>query len=219
MKKFKEKSFTLIEMLFAISLFSLIVLFISYIFSQSLGYYRDIRERVEPLSQISKYLWLHKSIASVLDYYVKDENWYPFFIGERYLMSYVSSSGLFTELPVLVILIVEKETEKKKRLVYYELPVYTLSGKELEEIIKNRFYLKGMRVILVKEAREINFEYFGSALAYKTPFWQEGYSGRKENKLPYFIKINIKDNFLNFYYIFSIKNNSYIKYFYNEIYR
>lgn len=213
-----SQGFTLMEALVALSLFFIIVGLISFSLSQSLTYLEKARQKVKPLHEVSQILWLHKSFASTIDYYIKGEEWHPFFIGESSFVSYVSEWALIGDLPVLVVLTVEKDGQGKYSLIYYEKEVFSFKAGDLESYLKKGDFRHGRKWLLFKNLEEISFEYFGHRRDSLTAKWESRFLGKKESSLPVYIKITLKDKKEKREYLFQLKNNSNIKEIYRELY-
>lgn len=213
-----KNGYTLIEVLISILLFGLIVLLVSYAISQGLYQYRGVILRTANFWEMSKILLLHKSFASTIDYYVKDEDWFPLFEGESNSILYITESPIAEFNPVIALIIIERKELGKKTLVYYELPIHTLNYKDIQEISNSEKYKEGKKIVLFKNLESVTFEYYGGDMQKESLTWYSNFSGKKQKNLPQFVKIILKFNEKRVNLTFSVKSNSLIKNIYNEIY-
>ncbi|MEO0230718.1 MAG: prepilin-type N-terminal cleavage/methylation domain-containing protein [candidate division WOR-3 bacterium] len=214
----KERGYTLLEIMISIFIFGLMVSLIFYALSQGLYQYKSVIQKTSTFWEKSKILWLHKIFSSTIDYYVKDEEWFPFFEGESNIIVFISESSIAENLPVMAIISSEKSESGKKRLVYYELPVYTLNYKEIKEIINSEVFKKYRKIIILDNLDSISFEYFGGDISKESADWYSYFSGKKQKTLPQFVKITLRENDTKKSLFFALKNNSNLKEVYNEIY-
>lgn len=214
----RTQGFTIVEALVAISLFFIIVSLLSLSFSQSLTNLSIVRRHIKPLHEISKILWLQKSFASVIDYYVKDEDWYPLFVGERDFLSYVSEWALSGDLPVIVCLVVEKDRQGRKKLVYYEKEVLSLRGEDLENFFRKEEFRRGRKWPLFDDLDDILFEYYGQSKGKISLNWHSRFLGKREQVLPTLVKITMIREKTKKELLFQIMNTSNLKNIYKEIY-
>ncbi|MEM1687495.1 MAG: prepilin-type N-terminal cleavage/methylation domain-containing protein [Zestosphaera sp.] len=214
----KERGYTLLEIMISIFIFGLMVSLIFYALSQGLYQYKSVIQKTSTFWEKSKILWLHKIFSSTIDYYVKDEEWFPFFEGESNIIVFISESSIAENLPVMAIISSEKSESGKKRLVYYELPVYTLNYKEIKEIINSEVFKKYRKIIILDNLDSISFEYFGGDINKESADWYSYFSGKKQKTLPQFVKITLRENDTKKSLFFALKNNSNLKEVYNEIY-
>lgn len=214
----KNRGYTLIEVLISLLIFGLIVGLVSYAVSQGLNQYKGVIQKTSNFWEKSKILWLHKSFASTIDYYVKEEEWFPFFEGNSDYITYITESPIAESIPVVAIIVNERKDNGKRRLVYYELPVYTLNYKGIREILSSEKYKESRKIVLIDNLDSVSFEYFGGDINKELPDWYSNFSGKRQKTLPTFLKISFKLNEEKRNFIFTIRNNSNIKDIYNEIY-
>lgn len=103
----RNSGFTLLEVLIASLLFSLIVFLSVYAFNQSFLYYGRLSEGGLDFSRYTRILWMYQSSSAIIDYFVYDDErkiWFPLFIGESDRIVYVTGNPLSSTLPALVIL-------------------------------------------------------------------------------------------------------------------
>lgn len=214
----KQKGYTLIEILISLFIFGLVISLVSFAVSQGLSQYKDVIQKTSKFWERSKIFWFHKSFSSIIDYYVKDEDWFPFFEGDSSSMIYITESPIAEGIPVIAIIVNERKDFDKRTLIYYELPVYTLNYKEIKEIYNSGKYKEGKKIVLIDNLDSVNLEYFGGDVNRESPDWYSNFSGKRQKTLPQFVKISFKRNGEKRNFIFTIRNNSKIKDIYNEIY-
>jgi len=209
----KKKGYTFIEILLSLIIFSMTVGLVSYAITQSLDQYKGVIHKTAGIWQKTKIFWLQKSFSSIIDYYIKEEDWFPFFEGDREHIAYITEVAFAKDKPVLAVITCEKSS-----LVYYEIPVYTLTYREIKEIIQKGEFRKGTKVIIFENIEDPYFEYYGWHPDKDRPLWDSVYSGQKNKLLPLYVKITFKENNNRVFYLFALKNNSTLKEIYNEIY-
>lgn len=221
MKILREKGYTLLEVLIATLLFSMIVFLSTFALDQSLIQYQSIAKKGLNFWEDAKILWLQKSFSSAFDYYVYDERkdlWFPLFIGKIDKMVYTSFSPFSSDLPVLVVL--EKENlEGKEALVYYEIPLYTLNFKDIEKILTFEEYKKFTSLVFFEDLERLSFKYYGYDRVKKFNDWFSEYDSSRSFYLPSVVKIEYSKNGVNdsIYGIINVQNLR--KVYYNEIYK
>jgi len=221
MKILRKRGYTLLEVLIATLLFSMIVFLSTFALDQSLIQYQSIAKKGLNFWEDAKILWLQKSFSSAFDYYVYDERrdlWFPLFIGKIDKMVYASLSPFSSDLPVLVVL--EKETlEGKEALVYYETPLYTLNFKDIEKILTFEEYKKFTSLVFFKDLEKLSFKYYGYDRVKKFNDWFSEYDSSRSFYLPSVVKIEYSKNGVNdsIYGIINVQNLR--KVYYNEFYK
>jgi len=213
-KQGKNRGYTFIEILLSLIIFSMTVGLVSYAITQSLDQYKAVIHKTTGIWQKTKMLWLQKSFSSVIDYYVKEEDWFPFFEGDRDYIAYITEVAFAKDKPVLAVI-----TCEKNNIIYYEIPVYTLTYREIKQILQEGGFRKGTKVFLFENVESPYFEYYGWQPDKERPLWDSIYSGQKNKLLPIYVKISFKENNNKVSYLFSIRNNSTLKEIYNEIYQ
>jgi hypothetical protein len=210
----KKRGYTFIEILLSLIIFTMTVGLVSYAITQSLDQYKGVIHKTTGFWQKTKMFWLQKSFSSTIDYYVREEEWFPFFEGERDYIAYITEVAFAFDKPVLAVITLEKNS-----IVYYEIPVYTLTYTEIKQILREGGFRKGTRVILFENVESPYFEYYGWQPAKERPSWDSIYSGQKNKLLPMYVKISFKKDNNRLFYLFPIRNNSTLKEIYNEIYQ
>jgi len=217
----RKKGYTLLEVLIATLLFSMIVFLSTFALNQSLKQYQSLIERGLNFWEDAKILWLQKSLSSAFDYYVYDERrrlWFPLFLGRLDKMVYTSLSPFSNDLPVLVIL--EKTTlDEKEALIYYEAPLYTLNYKEIEKILNFREYRNFTSFVFFQGLDELKFKYYGYDRVKKFYDWFSEYDSANSFYLPAVVKIEFSKEGVGdaLYGIINVQNLR--KVYYNEFYQ
>lgn len=191
-EKLNLKGYTLLEVLIASLIFSMIIFLATFVLNQSLKQYQDLIQKGLNFWENAKIFWLQKSLSSAIDYYVYDERkklWFPFFIGNTNEIVYVSLSPLSNDYPVLVVLKKEILSKEKEALVYYELPVYTMNFNDIEKILIFSEYKKYNSVVLFKDLERLSFKFYGYDPANKFYDWFSEYNSNYSFCLPSIIKI------------------------------
>lgn len=214
----KERGYTLIEILISLLIFSLITGLISYAVSQGLSQYKGIIKKTSTHWDKAKIFFLNKSFASTVDYYVKEETWFPFFEGDINYIIYITEAPLAESFPVLVFIVREKSSNGKWKITYYEIPVYTLSHKQIQDLFSSGKYKKGNKMVLFNDLDDVKFEFFGQKKTREKPDWYSKFSGKNEKSLPMIIRFYLTEGEEKKNLFFFIKNNSDLKEIYNEIY-
>ncbi len=217
---FKTIGYTLIEVLLASLIFSVMVYLATLALDQGLRHYEGIISRGLNFWEDAKILWLQRSLSSSLDCYVYDERkklWFPFFIGKVDLIAYASLSPFSSDLPVLVVL-KKENVEKGYNLIYYELPLSTLDLKDLEKILTFEEYKRGVSFTFFRDLETLNFKYYGYDRFRGFYDWFSEFEGSKFLQLPSIVKIDYtQEGNKNFIYgIINVQN--FRKAFYNEFY-
>lgn len=219
MKKLtKFKGYTLLEIIFGILLLSGITLLISQVFSQSLIQYKDMIRKSSKFWDGTKIYFLNRVFQGVIDYYVKDEEWFPFFEGNSHMVSFVSQNPLGETLPVLVIIKGEKKGLDKYDLIYYEIPVLTFDYKDLINLVWGNNQKMERDVLLYDGLRKIKFEFFGYEALKNKPEWYSSFSGKRNKMLPLLVRINLQREHDNIEIYFELKTRSNLKDVYKDIY-
>lgn len=219
---FSNKGYTILEVLIAIAIFTAMVTIASMALNQGLGQYHRLMERGINFWDNAKYLWINKSLNSAVDYYVysRDSGWFPYFRGNQELISYVSSSPLATDEPVVVWIRNERQDDGNRSIVYYELPVYAKNMQEIERQYLFGDFKKGNSITLLKGIGDVSIKFYGYDLLEKQWSWTGDFDGSKRKVLPQAIKIDYKDMGTGERktVILGINTNSLNKMIYNEGY-
>ncbi|MGC9144456.1 PulJ/GspJ family protein, partial [Hydrogenobaculum sp.] len=220
MRLFKhKKGYTLIEVIIAVAIFSMMVVLGTMAFTQGLRQYKNILRHGLNFWQNAKYVWLTKSVGSMLDYYVKSPyGWAPFFVGKSDYFEYVSVSPIANSLPVVALVKVHEKKNKKYDITYYEKPVYTMYYEDLVRFYQDQDYKDHTHFKLFKNLDEVKLRYYGYNIQTREYNWYKNYSALKQKILPTLIKISYKKYGQKHKIILGINNNSLEKTMYYFIY-
>ena len=113
--------------------------------NQGLKQYQGLVEKGLCFWEYAQNLWTDKSFHSTIDYYVNTNTsgWFPYFRGNQEGVSFVTLAPFAGDLPVVVWIRKESTEDGKEGLVYYELPVYAKSYRELKDDFTSGAYKKG----------------------------------------------------------------------------
>lgn len=215
-----SKGYTLIEVLVAMAIFTSMVLLASMALNQGLRQYQGLMDKGLNFWDHARYVWLDRSFNSAIDYYIRDtENiWTPYFIGKSDIISYVSAAPLSGDLPVVVWIKNEREGNGKSSLVYYELPVYTKTYKDIDREYTFGDYKKGNSIKLLEGVEDMKVSSYGYDPVRRSYSWYEDYDARKVRMLPEVVRISFSKEGNQGKLFFSLNVNSTIKMSYNETY-
>ena len=201
------------------AIFSSMIMLATAALDQGLRQYRGLMEKGVNFWDKAKFLWIDSSIGSVVDYYVfKDyTGWFPYFYADGERISYISLSPLSGDLPVVAWIVKEKRDNGLFAVVYYELPVYTKTWKELELDYATGNYKKGSSLLLLDGVTDIDMEFYGLDASRKKGEWSQDFDGSKRKSLPSTIKLTYVSAGKKQTLLFCINTNSMRKSDYNEI--
>jgi len=200
-----ESGFTLVELLIAMTLLSMIMLLGTWSFSTftsrwegRLGYF------AKHVSQSKDYILLSDVISSISPYlYNSNKRAKYYFEANNSQINAVSQSAIFnTNTPVVFKLSVETFSNGTKYLLYQE-GILTPFNQDKKNILTHE-------KILIKEAHHISFEFFGWATisekiisedplsggSSKKPQWRNNYNSKISNLMPISIRIKWNDSIL-----------------------
>ena len=214
------KGFTLIEVVIGIFILSLMLLLAGYAFNQILYQYQKISSEGIGIGKFAKILWLQKSFAGAIDYYVfqKNKSWFPYFVGTQEEISYVTISPIAHNIPTLVFIKKQQEKNGKFSLLYYEMPVYAMNYEDIKNIEMFKKYEQGIKIPLIENIEEIKFEYYGYDLFENTFKYFETFDSSKLKVIPLNISIIYKKEGQQYKLIFHTYVNSLLKRDYERIY-
>ena len=222
MSDLAKKGYTIIEVLVAIAIFSVIVSLASMALNQGLKQYHGILDKGIGFWDNARYLWINKSFNSAVNYYVHShkDSWFPYFQGTQELISYISLSPLVGDKPVVVWIRKERDNDGSRSLVYYELPVYVKSIEDIERDYVFGGFKKGNSITFLKNIKNINITYYGYDVREKQYSWSKNFDGRGKKVLPEIIRIDYRmiDEEEKKMIIVSINTNSLVKLNYDERY-
>lgn len=214
-----HRGYTLIEVIVATAIFSSMVLLATMALNQGLKQYHGLMEKGINFWDNARHLWVNRSLSSAVDYYVADTGrWFPYFYGSRDRISYISLAPLVGDVPVIVWIIKERQDNGRYSLVYYELPVYTKTFKEIERDYVFNEYKKGRSIKLLSDLDDVEPEFYGYDLLKEKDEWSNDYQGSKKMTLPSLLKFNYTIGGRKNSLMFRINTNSLRKAIYNEIY-
>lgn len=219
---YSKGGYTILEVLIAVAIFSAMVTMSTMALNQGLKQYHNLIEKGINFWDNAKHLWINKSLASAVDYYVysKDAGWFPYFKGDQELISYVSLSPLTGNEPVLAWIRNERMNDGSRSLVYYELPVYSMGINDIERQYAFGDFKKGKSIILLKEIQDVEIRFYGYEIRNAKWVWTGDFDGKKRRVLPEIIRVDYrkKDDKEKRTLILGVNTNSMIKTIYNEIY-
>ncbi|PMP93197.1 MAG: prepilin-type cleavage/methylation domain-containing protein [Hydrogenobaculum sp.] len=219
MCRYSKSGYTLIEIIIAVAIFSMMVFLGTTALTQGLRQYKNILSRGLNFWQNAKYVWLTKSAGSMLDYYVKSPyGWAPFFRGKEDYFEYVSTSPIANSLPVVALVKVHKNKKGKYDIIYYEKPVYTMYYEDLINFYELGDYKKSTSIRLFKNLSSVKLRYYGYNIQTREYNWYKNYSALKQKILPTLIKVSYKKHKKKHTIILGVNNNSLIKGVYGMIY-
>ncbi len=203
-REVSEAGFTLTEVIISTVILSLVVYYSALSYSLFLDVWED--DRLSDQASIRNYrsgLLIRYAFESVYDYYVTDPvnekigQYYPFFIGRRNDVLFITLSSLFHQgTPALARLVTEDaDSRGLHRLVYEECPL-------------DRFYLNyednlpafENRLVVDHDVRDLRIRYFG---VWETKFdprterievvyrWQETFMGKERLTTPEVVEVTI----------------------------
>lgn len=214
-----SNGYTLIEVLVAMAIFTSMVMLATMALNQGLKQYHGLMEREINFWDSAKKLWINRSFSSAVDYYIYTDagGWFPYFRGSQDVISYISLAPLVGDLPVSVWLKNERQDNGKRSLVYYELPVHTMTYKEIERAYIFSDYKEGQSIRLLEDVEGIEFKFYGYDLQRRQHAWSGDFDGSRKRVLPTLIKISYTNAGEKNTLIFAIKTDSMIKAIYNEM--
>jgi len=188
--------------------------------NQGLAQYQGLVEKGIDFWDYAKKISLDKSFNSAIDYYVytRSDQWFPYFKGESESVSYVSLAPFAGDLPVVVWIKSERQSNGKTAVVYYELPVYTKSYEDIEREESFGDYKKGKSMKVLENAESVEFRFYAYDFLTKKYEWVDRFKGSKKKLLPALVKISYMHNGEKSILNFRINVNSLVKMLYDERY-
>jgi len=216
-----SRGYTLIEVLVAVSIFTAMLMLAGMALNQGLIQYHGLVEKGLDFWDYAKKIWIDKSFNSATDYYIytRSDGWFPYFKGNQDDISYVSLAPFAGQLPVVVWIKKETESGGKSSLVYYEIPVYTKTGEEIERDYVFDTYKKGQSFKVLEGVESITFSFYGYDVTRRAYQWYNSFDGNKMKVLPSLVKISYSRDTNRGNLVFSINTNSMIKKSYNDAYQ
>lgn len=187
----RNRGFTLIEVIVAIAIFSVMVMLAGSALNQGLRQYKGLMEQGLGFWKHARVFWISKSVNSASDYYVRtdQDGWAPYFRGEKAALSYVSLTPFAGRLPVVVWLKTERDRQGRLVLNYYERPVYTLDFKALEKLFNSGGYRNRPGISILSQVDTLAFSYYGYDDIRDRHTWSDHFEGRKRKKLPEQVRV------------------------------
>ncbi|MBF0565002.1 MAG: prepilin-type N-terminal cleavage/methylation domain-containing protein [Nitrospirae bacterium] len=210
----RAEGYTLIEVLVALAIFTAMVMFCVMALQQSLMQYKSVMEEGVNFWKYGGKFWLHKSTGGMVGYYVEDDQkqWFPYFLCNGNVVSYVSLSPLTGKLPVVVWLVKEKaKAAGLYSLVYYELPVYTYGYKDIERLNFFGDYKKGGSFVILEGVSGIVMEVYAMNQRTGKWEWKSDYDTRQSDKMPGGIRITYTGDGKRHIIFLAVHTNSSIK--------
>jgi general secretion pathway protein J len=193
--KRRKGGYTLIEVLISVVIFSAIVTLACTALNQGLKQYSRLMETGINFWENAQSLWLNRSFSSMVDYYVfsKTDGWYPYFVGNEDMISYVTIAPFASDTPVVVWIIKERNDDGTQSIVYYELPVQVMKAEEIERAYIFNDYKKGRSIVLHKGVDDTEFDFYGYNSSNDTWAWGRVYNGNRTKRLPRSVNISYND--------------------------
>jgi general secretion pathway protein J len=213
-----SKGYTFIEVLIATAIFSSMVVLATMALNQGLRQYQGLMEKRINFWDKAKYLWADNSFSGITDYYVKsgENTWFPYFYGDQTHISYVSLSPVAGNLPVAVWIIKEQRDNGRYAVVYYELPVYTKTLKDLEMDYVSGNYKNGYTFVLLDDVENLSMDFYGYDSRMKNFDWYQDFDGAKNFSLPSMVRLMYDHEDKKQMMVYAINVNSRRKAAYNE---
>lgn len=212
--------YTLIEVVVAIAVFSAMMLLAGSAMNQALRQYQGLVEKGLNFWEHAQKIWMDKSFHSVVDYNVNipGYGWFPYFRGNGQGVSYVTLAPFAGDLPVVVWIRKESGEDGKARLVYYELPVYAKSYREIESDLNSGEYARNGNVKILENMDQVGFSFYGYDVRDGKHKWRDTFEGRETRQLPLLVRISYSRAGEERVFMYGIHVNSQYKRGYQEIY-
>jgi len=190
-----KHGYTLIEVLISVAIFGAIVGIATMALDQGLKQYHRLVETGINFWDHAKYLWLNRSFNSMADYYVntRADGWFPYFVGTQDRISYVTIAPFASEGPVVVWIIKEREEGGSTALVYYEIPVYTMSFDDIERAYVFQDYKKGKSIRLFEHIEDLEVTFYGYHRLKNQWLWTSEFNGNDAKNLPRLVNLTFTD--------------------------
>ena len=183
--------YTLIEVVVAIAIFSAMLLLGGMALNQGLKQYQGLIEKGFCFWDYAQNIWTDKSFHSTIDYYVHTDTqgWFPYFRGNQDGISLVTLAPFAGDMPVVVWIRKENVENGKEKLIYYELPVYAKSYRELEDDFTSGAYKKGRSIRILDGIERVQFEFYGYDIRDEKHKWRKIFEGAETKQLPLLVRI------------------------------
>ncbi|HUN55839.1 MAG TPA: hypothetical protein VMU29_11845 [Smithella sp.] len=159
--------------------------------NQGLKQYQRLVEKGFCFWDYAQDIWTDKSFHSIIDYYVNTETqgWFPYFRGNQDGISFVTLAPFAGDMPVAVWIRKESTENGKEKLIYYELPVYAKSYRELGDDFTSGAYKKGRSVKILEGIDRVQFEFYGYDIRDEEHKWRKIFEGAETKQLPLLVRI------------------------------
>jgi len=173
------------------AIFSVMLLLGGMALNQGLKQYQGLVEKGLCFWDYAQNIWTDKSFHSTIDYYVNTNTsgWFPYFRGNQDGVSFVTLAPFAGDLPVVVWIKKENTEDGKERLVYYELPIYAKSYRELESDFASGAYRRGQSIKIIDGVEKIQFEFYGYDVRDEKHKWRNIFEGAETKQLPLLVRI------------------------------
>ncbi|MGD0280598.1 MAG: prepilin-type N-terminal cleavage/methylation domain-containing protein [Smithella sp.] len=214
------RGYTLIEVVVAIAIFSAMLLLGGMALNQGLKQYQGLIEKGFCFWDYAQNIWTDKSFHSTIDYYVHTDTqgWFPYFKGDQEGISFVTLAPFAGDMPVVMWIRKENVENGKEKLIYYELPVYAKSYRELEDDFTSGAYKKGRSIRILEGIDRVQFEFYGYDIRDGKHKWSRIYNGEQMKRLPMLVRIEYMQGGLKKMLTYAIHVNSLIKWDYTGNY-
>jgi len=214
------EGYTLIEVIVAIAIFTVMVMLAGTAMNQGLQQYHGLMEKGLDFWSYARMIWIEKSFNSTTDYYVRtrSDGWFPYFRGAADSVSYVSLAPFAGELPVVVWIKKEQDQQGLSSLTYYELPVNTKTFDEIEKASVSGDYREGEMVRMLEQADSLSFSYYGYDSGKRQYAWFDRFEGSKMKRLPTLVRVSYRQGDSSGNIFFNLYVNSQLKSDYNATY-
>jgi general secretion pathway protein J len=205
--------YTLIEVIVAMAILSAMLLLGGMALNQGLKQYQGLVEKGLCFWDYAQNIWTDKSFHSTIDYYVHTNTggWFPYFRGNQEGVSFVTLAPFAGDQPVVVWIRKEKTEDGKEKLVYYELPVYAKSYRDLEEDFASGAYRRGRSIKILDGAGRIQFEFYGYNVRDEEHKWRRIFEGVETLQLPLLVRIDYMKGNEKKMFMYAIHVNSQMK--------
>jgi general secretion pathway protein J len=187
--------YTLIEVLISVTIFSATVTVACVALDQALKQYQRVAEKGVNFWDNARLLWIAKSFASTMNYLVntKSAGYYPYFIGTQEMVSFVTSSPLASDEPVVAWVKKEVEPSGSTSLIYYELPIQTMKLEDMERALTFEDFKKGKSTAILSDVTDLEFGFYGYDEKGEVLQWESTYEGARTKRLPVSVSIAFTD--------------------------
>lgn len=216
-----NKGYTVIEVIIATVIFVTAITIATASFVDGLKLLKNISEKDQSIFKLSKNIWIDSLFLCITDYFVFDETdkrFYLYFDGSSDTASFVTECPLNNNLPSLVYITKQANSNGSYDLNLYQMTVSTMDLRDIERVIIFSDIKKSIPYKLVEDASLVYINYLVYDRKTKLYSWKSDYKFRQYYTLPSAIKITYqKDGYQNQLF-FKILNTNSSKNIYNEFY-